>query len=228
VTDQTCGFQRARRPEQREARRQAILDAAAAMLAESSVTEISLRELSRRVGLAKSNVLRYFETREEVFLELLDRAAREWLADLAARLAEGGKENPVDRVAGVVADSLVDRPLLCELISVTAGVLERNISVDVARRFKLATADISVLLAGMVREHLPGLAEPAASQFVAAALVIVAGLWPFAHPTDAVRTAIEELGLDVPHLEFASMLRETLVNQLAGALARQPSDTSVR
>jgi hypothetical protein len=102
-------------------------------------------------------------------------------------------------------------------------VLERNISVAVARRFKLATADIGVLLAGMVRERVPGLTEPAASQFVAASLVIVAGLWPFAHPTDAVRTAIEELGLDVPHLAFQSMLQETLVNQLAGALARQPS-----
>ena len=70
MTETSCGFQRARRPEQREARRQAILDAAAAMLAESSVTEVSLRELSKRVGLAKSNVLRYFESREEVFLEL--------------------------------------------------------------------------------------------------------------------------------------------------------------
>jgi AcrR family transcriptional regulator len=199
------------------------LDAAAAMLAEAPVTEISLRELSRRVGLAKSNVLRYFETREEVFLELLDRAAREWLAELTERFSKASKENPVDRVAGELTDSLVGRPLLCELVSVTASVLERNISVAVARRFKLATADISVILAGMVRDQVPGLSEPAASQFVGASLVIVAGLWPLAHPTQAVLTAIEELNLDVPHLAFPVMLRETLTAQLAGVLARQPS-----
>src|SRR5436190_1544568 len=108
------------------------------MLAESPVTDISVRELSRRVGLVKSNVLRYFETREEVFLELLDRAAREWLAELAERFAKGNKEDPIDWVAGELTDSLRDRPLLCELISVTAGVLERNISVDVARRLTVA------------------------------------------------------------------------------------------
>ena len=62
-------FQRARSEEQREARRQAILGAAAAMLAEMPVAEITLNELSRRVGLAKSNVLRYFESREAVLLE---------------------------------------------------------------------------------------------------------------------------------------------------------------
>jgi AcrR family transcriptional regulator len=67
-------FQRARSAEQREARRRTILDTAAAMLEEMPVSEVSLNELSRRVGLAKSNVLRYFESREEILLELLDQA----------------------------------------------------------------------------------------------------------------------------------------------------------
>lgn len=57
-------FQRARSEEQREGRRRAILDTAAAMLTEMPVADLSLNELSRRVGLAKSNVLRYFESRE--------------------------------------------------------------------------------------------------------------------------------------------------------------------
>jgi AcrR family transcriptional regulator len=50
-------FQRARSAEQREERRRAILDTAATMLTEMPVTEMSLNELSRRVRLAKSNVL---------------------------------------------------------------------------------------------------------------------------------------------------------------------------
>ena len=72
-------FQRARSEEQREMRRQAILGAAVAMLAEMPVAQVTLNELSRRAGLAKSNVLRYFESREAVLLELLDSAWRDWL-----------------------------------------------------------------------------------------------------------------------------------------------------
>src|ERR1700674_3007411 len=75
-------FQRARNSEQREARRRAILGAAAAMLAEMPVAEVTLNELSRRAGLAKSNVLRYLETREAVLLELLDSAWQDWLTQL--------------------------------------------------------------------------------------------------------------------------------------------------
>lgn len=190
------------------------------MLAEMPVTEISLRELSRRVGLAKSNVLRYFETREEVFLELLDRAARQWLEELNTTLAT---TNGPDEVAARFADSLVAQPLLCELISVTASVLERNISIDVARRFKLSTMDISVILGGMVRERVPGLTEEGAAHFVAVSLVIVAGLWPFAHPTEAVRTAIDELHLDVPHLAFAETLEAALATHLRGLLVSAPA-----
>src|ERR1700727_3854151 len=75
-------FQRARSAEQREVRRRAILDTAAAMLAEMPVAEVTLNELSRRVGLAKSNVLRYFESREAVLLDLLGAEWQERLTGL--------------------------------------------------------------------------------------------------------------------------------------------------
>jgi AcrR family transcriptional regulator len=74
-------------------RRRAILAAAAGMLAEMPVADVSLTELSRRVGLAKSNVLRYFDSREAVLLELLDDAWRDWLAGLAADLGTGSCPN---------------------------------------------------------------------------------------------------------------------------------------
>ncbi|MFC8943731.1 TetR/AcrR family transcriptional regulator, partial [Streptomyces griseoincarnatus] len=79
-------FQRARSEEQREIRRTAILDTAMAMLDEMPVAEVGLNELSRRVGLAKSNVLRYFESREAILLELLASALRAWLAEVSDEL----------------------------------------------------------------------------------------------------------------------------------------------
>ena len=125
-------FQRARSDEQREQRRRAILSTAAAMLAEMPVAELSLNELSRRVGLAKSNVLRYFETREAVLLELYDTAWTAWLDRLDAVLppasADGDARARYERVAASLTASLVADPLVCELISVSASVLERNVS----------------------------------------------------------------------------------------------------
>ena len=144
-------FQRARSEEQREVRRRAILGTAAAMLAEMPVAEVTLNELSRRVGLAKSNVLRYFESREAVLLELLDSAWQEWLTALEAGL--GGAIDTAappagrgDQLAAALATSLAGRPVLCDLLSAQAAVLERNVSTQVAATFKRAAlANISRL-----------------------------------------------------------------------------------
>src|ERR1044072_5390844 len=129
----STAFQRARRPEQIAARRAAILAAAAQMLRERQVADISLRELADRVGLAKSNVLRYFDSREAIFLEVLDESWNAWLdgldLDPGRPRARFVRET---RVATALAASLVAQPLLCDLFSAMAAVLERNISLDVA------------------------------------------------------------------------------------------------
>lgn len=217
-------FQRARRPEQVEARRAAILSTAEAMLAERLIADISLRELSDRVGLAKSNVLRYFDSREAIFLEVLDRRWRAWLDDLEPRLRETTAEPvPYGRaiaVATAVAESVVAQPLLCELFSAMASALERNISMDFARVFKARSIANTDRLADLVRAELPHLSASAAAHFAGAVLVITAGLWPYAHPTDAVTKATAELGLPPAEETFPASLAESLVNQLIGLTAR--------
>ena len=120
MTSQT--FQRARNEEQREIRRRAILDTAAAMLDEMPVAEVTLNELSRRVGLAKSNVLRYFESREAVLLELLDDFLGRWLVELAGDLeagieAQATAEVRAGQLAEILSQSLVGRVVLCDLFS---------------------------------------------------------------------------------------------------------------
>src|ERR687890_2151055 len=68
-------FLRARRPEHKQLRRDAILTAARGLARESGVRNVTLGAVAEAVGLAKSNISRYFGTREEIYLELL---AEEW------------------------------------------------------------------------------------------------------------------------------------------------------
>ncbi|WP_410572168.1 TetR family transcriptional regulator [Amycolatopsis sp. cmx-4-61] len=214
----SAGFQRARRPEQVEARRRAILAVAGELLAERPVAEISLRELSCRVGLAKSNVLRYFDSREAVFLEVLDGLWTAWLDELAEALGEPGPAEPgfarEARIAGTIAATLTGRRVLCELLSAMAPVLERNIPVDYARSFKRRAAANTGRLGELVRARVPELPPGAARHFAHAVVVVLSGSWPAAHPTAAV--AAVEQG-DPPAFELA----EGLTNLLAGLVARQ-------
>lgn len=217
-------FQRARRPEQMAARRAAIMAVARDMLAEKNVGDISLRELSDRVGLAKSNVLRYFDSREAILLEVLDEEFTAWLDDIdgllgRSRARKAGYANEI-RVATVIADSLVDRRLLCELLGSMAAVLERNISHEFARDFKARAAAKITALAKLVSRHLPWLPADFTLFFAEGALTLTAGMYPFSVPTEPVRAAIAELGFPDPAERFGDGLRAGLTTWLIGAAAQ--------
>jgi AcrR family transcriptional regulator len=221
-------FRRARSDEQREVRRQAILRVAAKMVAEMPVAEISLNELSRRVGLAKSNVLRYFESREAVLLELLDQAWHGWLDRLAAALrdrvdatAPASTRHP--RIASTVAESLVGDRLFCELISVSSAVLERNVSPDVARRYKLAAIANTTAYADLIRIHLSELSERGAINFAGGTLVAVTGIWPLAQPSEAMLCVYQDPALAVLRLDFRTALADMLTALLVGCLTQWPA-----
>lgn len=217
----TAQFRRARRPEQVEARRAAILDAAGAMLTERPVAEISLRELAERVGLAKSNVLRYFDSREAIFLEVLERAWTDWLDRLELPATRSRARHAREAAVGrAIAEALVAAPLLCELLSVMGGVLERNISLDFARDFKRGATASTQRLAALVRARIPELSEEGATHFAGVTVILVSGLWPYANPTPAVARAAEELGAPCAADMFAQGLAEALVNQLVGLVTR--------
>ncbi|MFF4974242.1 TetR family transcriptional regulator [Streptomyces sp. NPDC001083] len=218
-------FQRARSEEQREIRRQAILDTAAAMLDEMSVGEVSLNELSRRVGLAKSNVLRYFESREAILLELLDSAWKRLMGDLPGLLAAGvrpehGVRQRGDAFATVFTRSLAERRVLCDLLSAQVGVLEHNVSAVVAARYKRAAIGNVDALAALARQYLPELGE-GARLFSAQAFMMAGAVWTHARPSPGMLAAYDaDPSLAALRMDFAATLQEMVATLLAGILTR--------
>jgi AcrR family transcriptional regulator len=219
-------FQRARSDEQRAIRRQTILDTAAAMLEEMPASELSLNELSRRVGLAKSNVLRYFDSREAVLLELLDALTREWLEHLAAALppavsTRAGFERRAEQAAGVLARSIAERPVLCDLIGVQAAVLEHNVPTDAIASFKRRGIGHATTLVGLIRQALPELSDDQAWRLVLGAFLLIGSLWAHATPPQAVLDAYDQIPeLDSMRVDFTATLEDTLVTLALGLHAR--------
>jgi AcrR family transcriptional regulator len=219
-------FQRARNHEQREARRQAILGAAAVMLAEMPVAEVTLNELSRRAGLAKSNVLRYFESREAVLLELLDSAWQDWLAQLdgdlqAAVDTAAAPDGRSSQLAAALAASLASRPMLCDLISAQAAVLERNVSPQVAAQYKRASIAAITGLGMLMLGCVPELGQQDGIRLAGVAVMMTGALWPHTQPSAAMLAAYAaEPDLAAMRLDFRATLGEVLEVMTAGLLAR--------
>lgn len=210
-------FRRARSAEQREERRTTILRAASDLLEVHPVRDISLRELARRVDLSKTNVVRYFETREAVFFALLNQELDHWLAVLPGELGEG-KDGKT--LAAAFASSLARRPTICKLWSALGGELESNISPEAVRGFKLAHSDRQAGVAQALCAAMPGLGKAEAREFVSAAIILAAGLWPFANPSADVLEALKHPELASSRVEFARQLTRLFQLVMAGLTAR--------
>jgi AcrR family transcriptional regulator len=226
-------YQRARRPEQKRERRDAILSAARELAMRDGVRAVSLADIAARVGIHKSALLRYFETREQIFLELTAEAWDEWTAALHAGLGQAaldagapgpdapnpGAPYPGELVADVFARSFGDRPLLCDLIAHTPLNLERNVSPEAVRRYKLTSLGAVDEAAAIAQRVLPELTLAECGEFVAALASLAGAVWQIANPA----AALAELYASDPALARACVdltprLRRTAEILLAGLI----------
>jgi AcrR family transcriptional regulator len=213
-------FQRARSPAQQQQRRAAILAAARGMLDHLPPAEVSLRELSRQVGLSKSNVVRYFPTREAVFLAVLTEDWDGWLAAVETQLPKADARRRThtrhEQIAAVIARTLAEHRRYCDLLAACQAVLEHNIPVETARAFKAAALARLHRLADLVRSRIPELGAAQSVEFAGIVWALVAGAWPIANPPPIVASVLNEPQFAAMRVEFIPALTRTLTFVLDG------------
>ncbi|MEU9991453.1 TetR family transcriptional regulator [Streptomyces sp. NPDC048045] len=178
-------FRRARSAEAKQVREQAILDAARTLGHQRGVRDVTLTDIAAAVGMHKSALLRYFETREQIFLELTAEGWRQWSADLRADLGHRVQATPAE-IAGAVAATLAARPMFCDLLAQAPLNLERNVSIESVRSFKLVTLH-EIELIGVELHRLLGLTELQTVDTIATATSLAGALWQMATPGPRLR-----------------------------------------
>jgi AcrR family transcriptional regulator len=174
-------FQRARSPEAKRLREAAILEAARVLGAECGIRQVTLTDIAARAGMHKSALLRYFETREEIFLRLTAAGWQEWSLALAARIRESTEPGPAT-VAQAFAATLAQRGMFCDLLAQAPLNLERNVSVGAVRDFKLATLAARQDIFAALDERLPSLGRDDSLDLVATAVALAGAFWQIATP----------------------------------------------
>jgi AcrR family transcriptional regulator len=201
-------FIRARSPDQKTERREHLLATARAMLAEGTpLAELSLNALARRAEMTKSNVYRYFESREAMLLEVLMSAWQSWFVGFDARLTKTARPMGLQALTTLLVETIVHEPMLCLLTSAMPSVLEQNVSVEVAHAFKTTSKAQMELVANVVSAACPTLRPAAALQLLHDVIIIMVGLYPMAHPAPAIRAALSDPSLCSMGHDFARDLR---------------------
>jgi AcrR family transcriptional regulator len=178
-------FQRARSSEAKHEREADILEAARALATRNGVRQVTLTDIAKAVGLHKSAMLRYFETREQVFLVLTGEGWREWSAAVRKELVRR-KGISAKGTAAIFAKTLAARPLFCDLLGQAPMNLERNVSIEAVRAFKtIALREVEEIASELVR--LVGLTFQQSINTIVTATSMAGALWQMATAGPAVQ-----------------------------------------
>jgi AcrR family transcriptional regulator len=209
-------FQRARTRAEKQQRREVILSAARDLGLRRGVRNVTLGDVASEVGLAKSSVLRYFETREEIYLQITADGWRDWTEAVQASLA--GATPGAAEVANALTQTLAERPLFCDLLAHVQANLEHNVSPRAARALKVAAWAAIRELATSVVACLPQLGEVAAADIVVATSMLAGSIWQRANPPIAVATAYRhDPDLSGTRLDFTPSMQRLLRVLIEGA-----------
>jgi AcrR family transcriptional regulator len=214
----TASFKRARNPEQINARREAILAAAAALFDAEGAEGAGLNAIAAQAGFTKSNVYRYFESREAVLIELFLDAFNDFIAAFEAALA-GVTPGDLATIAHTSASLFIERPRLGRLLAMLATVLERNVSETAVISLKTEMLGFSQRLATALGKALPGVSVEDCGWLGAAIGTYVSALWPIAHPSPLVEAVMQRPEFATLRHSIQRDLERTILTLLKGVTA---------
>ena len=207
-------WKRARRPEEKEHRRETILQSAGALIDEVGLEGTGLNAIARRAGISKPNIYRYFESREAILMQLLLDEVEDWMAALERRLETLEGTSDIDAVAKALAGTISRRSRFCVLVAALAAVLEHNVSAETVTDFKRRLLGLINPTVSAVQAAVPALALEQAHAFMTMFTMAASGTWPHCNPAPVVKKVLAKP-------EFAAMrfdFKETMRNHAAALL----------
>lgn len=144
-------YLRARSPEQKAERMDAIMDATEALFRDLPYHEINMGLIAKELGWSRSNLYKYAATREEIFLELHSRANRALVNDLVQSL-EGAPMDDAE-FARLWAAATDRHSEYLNYQDILISIIESNASLDRLVAFKRAFAEMSAPLMDILQRQ---------------------------------------------------------------------------
>jgi len=215
------GFRRARTPENKERRTADLIDSARELAQAQGVRTLTLTAIAMRAGVHVSGVRRYFESREEILLVLAGQEWTDWADAVVARLDASKPPVPSAALARLLAGSLGEHPLFCDLLAHAQVSLEREAGAAGVRAYKAAALDAVDELTVALTRAVPELTGETARDLVAAGTALAATLWQTASPGEVLAEIYaEDPRLAHAQVEFAPRMTQILDALITGLVIR--------
>lgn len=177
-------------PELTNARKEEIIAACETLYQTMGFKEITMKEIADYTSFSRPSIYNYFETKEEIFLALLQKEYERWIADLEAVISSRNAMTR-DEIAEALARTLERREQLLKLMSMNHYDMEANSRMERLTEFKKAYGRSLQAVDGLLRTFAPDLSAQGREEFLYAFFPFIYGIYPYAVVTDKQREAMD-------------------------------------
>lgn len=197
------------------ARKEEIIRACAALYETMSFKDITIKEIGAVTSFTRTAIYNYFQTKEEIFLALLQQEYEKWIRDLG-KITAAHEALTDEELAQELAHSLERRILLLKLMSMNHYDMEENSRIERLVEFKVAYGNSIRALVHLLEKFRPWMEPADRQEFLYSFLPFVYGVYPYTVVTDKQREAMERAGTNFNYLSIYEMIYACTKRLLAG------------
>lgn len=184
-------FQRARTEEQITHRQKEIIDACDTLYGKSNFDSVTIKAISELTSFTRSSIYNYYKTKEEIFLDLMQREYMDWYDEVRTKFETERAMTKAD-FCQFLTHSLIKREKMLRLLSIHLTAIENNCRVEKLVEFKKNAAVIFKLFSHGIDKFFPETPFRDKKIFRSELFIYVFGIYPFTHLSRKQKAAMKE------------------------------------
>jgi len=195
-------------------RREEIIDACEKLYKEVGFKNVNIKFIGENISCSRTSIYNYFDTKEEIFLALVEREYLKWNKDLL-KISESNTKISIDEFVKMIVSSLSKRKILLKLISMNMYEMEENSSYENVKNYKVAYTE-SVNLFKKCLIKLLKYNEEDATTKAFTFFPFMIGIYPYSAVTEKQKKALTELDFQYNYYSIEELIKMGLKNILGG------------
>lgn len=201
-------------PEHIDQRKNEIMKACRELYETMNFKDITLKEISTMTSFSRPTIYNYFETKEEIFLELFKEEYDCWSADLTV-LTKTQNNLSNEKLAAEIAKTVDRHKLMLKLLSMNLYDMEKNSRFERLVEFKKSYGKVLDAMKRLIARFNPEMTNQELHAFQYAFFPFMFGIYPYAFATEKQKEAMSQAGIDYSETSVYELTYQFLLKALA-------------
>ena len=182
-------------------RREEIINACEKLYKTHNFKDISIKSIGEETTFSRTSIYNYFQTKEEIFLALLQKEYERWIEQLEKVYKENSQMTK-EIFAKELAHTIEKRKNLLKLLSMNMYDMEENSRIESLIEFKKVYGKAIKTVKKCLDKYFDNMTEEEKKDFLFSFFPFMFGIYPYTFATDKQKKAMKKA--DVP-FEYLSI-----------------------